>query len=104
MQDSPTTHLHFSLPTLVTGRIPAVHDTACRQVLQLNWTSGLCLLSMSEGEVVSHALLLLQLANARSEQERLEAEARRARDAAHNQQLELMRQTISASKVSVSSP
>ncbi len=50
------------------------------------------------------ALFLLQLANARSEQERLEAEARRARDAAHNQQLELMRHTISASKVTFSFP
>lgn len=44
-------------------------------------------------------LNVVQLANARTEQERLEAEARRARDSAHNQQLELMRQTISASKV-----
>ena len=41
----------------------------------------------------------LQLASARAEQERLEAEARRMRDAAHEQQLSVMRQTLTASKV-----
>lgn len=41
----------------------------------------------------------LQLANARAEQERLEAEARRMRDAAHEQQLSVMRQSLTASKV-----
>ncbi len=45
-----------------------------------------------------------QLANARTEQERLEAEARRARDSAHNQQLHLMRQTMSAIKVPTLDP
>lgn len=41
----------------------------------------------------------LQLASARAEQERLEAEARRMRDAAHEQQLSVMRQSLTASKV-----
>ncbi len=41
----------------------------------------------------------VQLASARAEQERLEAEARRMRDSAHEQQLSVMRQSLTASKV-----
>ena len=41
----------------------------------------------------------LQLASARAEQERLQSEARRMRDAAHEQQLTVMRQSLSAAKV-----
>ena len=41
----------------------------------------------------------MQLASARAEQERLEAEARRMRDAAHEQQLSVMRQSLTVSKV-----
>ena len=41
----------------------------------------------------------LQLASARTEQERLQSEARRMRDAAHEQQLTVMRQSLTASKV-----
>ena len=41
----------------------------------------------------------MQLASARAEQERLEAEARRMRDSAHEQQLSVMRQSLTASKV-----
>ena len=41
----------------------------------------------------------LQLASARTEQERLQSEARRMRDAAHEQQLTVMHQSLTASKV-----
>jgi hypothetical protein len=63
----------------------------CRKHLSVASLSVLCKrLSMQSA---------MQLASARSEQERLEVEARRLRDSAHDQQLALLRQMVSATKV-----